>query len=111
MNLKHKCQNFQQSIEKPCFFDTVVDIATQLSKGFPFVRCDFYITENGFVPIGIEKDVYGDTKDKLLGNCFKTGIHCGGWVIKNLNMDYLKAKNGACNSGSVNLSWSNTTCK
>lgn len=72
---------------------------------------DFYITENGFVPIGIEKDVYGDTKDKLLGNCFKTGIHCGGWVIKNLNMDYLKAKNGACNSGSVNLSWSNTTCK
>ena len=48
MNLKHKCQNFQQLIAKPYFFDTVVDIATQLSKGFPFVRCDFYITENTF---------------------------------------------------------------
>ena len=71
---------------------------------------EFYITENGFVPIGTEDDkMYGNTADKLNGNCFKTGVHCAGWIIKNSNMDYLKATNGKC-PNNVQLDWTNTTC-
>ena len=74
-------------------------------------RFEFFLTKNGFVPAGSPLDTLGKTDALLKSNCFTTGVGCTAWVIQNDNMDYLKATKGACNSGSVNLSWTNTTCK
>lgn len=71
---------------------------------------DFYITTEGFLPIGTPLDKYGNSNSRLQENCIIKGYRCAGWVIQNGNMDYLKTNsNGVCPNGVV-LSWDNTTC-
>ena len=64
----------------------------------------FLITKNGITPEGDISDVIG------LSTCFASGQSCAGWVIRNGNMDYLKATKGKCPNGTT-LSWENTSCK
>ncbi len=64
----------------------------------------FLITKNGIVPEGDISDALG------LSQCFNSGQSCAGWVIRNGNMDYLKATKGKCPNGTT-LSWENTSCK
>jgi len=71
---------------------------------------DFFLTSNGFLPIGTPMDNYGNTQDVLKSNCLSKGLHCAGWIIQNGNMDYLKVgSDGKCPNGTV-LSWENITC-
>ena len=66
----------------------------------------FDINNGEVYPIG-----YKLTDAQLKDSCFKTGVHCTGWVVQNENMDYLKAdRTGKCPNG-TQLSWTNTTCK
>lgn len=56
-----------------------------------------------------------DTSDEdLLKNCLSKdgGMGCTDWVIRNENLDYLKAdENGKCSNGKVLNFTTNTTCK
>lgn len=48
INLKHGYPNSPLSIEIPEEYDQMMDIASRLSVGFPFVRIDFFKTLEGF---------------------------------------------------------------
>ncbi len=63
-------------------------------------------------------DIYPYAGEKIIKNiaqlktyCFKNGS-CGMWILKNGNMDYLKAdRNGLCPDGKTQLSWETISCK
>ena len=40
--------NFDKLIEKPVYFDKMLQFAQNVCKSFPFVRCDFYKTKDSF---------------------------------------------------------------
>ena len=40
--------NFSRDIKQPECYPEMLDTAQKLSAGFPFVRCDFYVTDNGY---------------------------------------------------------------
>ena len=40
--------NFEESVDRPEKYEEMLEMARGLSAGFPFVRCDFYVTEHGF---------------------------------------------------------------
>ena len=40
--------NFSREIAKPNCYPEMLETARKLSKDFPFVRCDFYVTKNGY---------------------------------------------------------------
>ena len=40
--------NFDKFIEKPAYFNKMLQFAQNMCNGFPFVRCDFYKTKDSF---------------------------------------------------------------
>ena len=71
-------------------------------------RFRFYVTPSGIIPVGSQIEL---DDNKLKQYCFQNiRTFCTSWVLQNGNLDYLKATNGTCPSGTV-LSWTNTTCK
>lgn len=40
--------NFEDEIEKPSCYETILENAKKMCGDFPFVRCDFYITNDGY---------------------------------------------------------------
>ena len=61
--------------EKPKHFDQMVEIAKKLSKGFPFVRVDFfdtdehvYVAELTFAPGGCVTQYHPESFNKTLGD-------------------------------------------
>ncbi len=48
MPLMQHYHNFDETLEKPSFYQEMVNTAKILSKGFPHVRCDFYKQKDGF---------------------------------------------------------------
>ena len=73
----------------------------------------FWITTNGIYPYGTPYDQLDNNDISLLkSNCFKNGVSCAAWVIKNGNMDYLHAGNtGYCTGVGGYLTWEHTRCK
>ena len=48
LNLKQGYPNSKITIDKPVDYNEMINIASKLSKGFPFVRIDFFKTKKGF---------------------------------------------------------------
>ena len=46
--LRNHYPNFDDEVVCPEKYDEMVEVARSLCAGFPFVRCDFYVTEHGF---------------------------------------------------------------
>lgn len=40
--------NFDEKIEKPKCYEEILENAKKMCGDFPFVRCDFYVTKNGY---------------------------------------------------------------
>ncbi|MBR1680842.1 type II secretion system protein, partial [bacterium] len=65
--------------------------------------------EGNIVPDSV---VFRDNEEMRLKKCFGTGAACTAWVIRNDNLDYLKAdSNGICKNSNIQLSWDNISCK
>ena len=48
MPLVNHYPNFDECVDRPEKYEEMLEMARGLSAGFPFVRCDFYVTEHGF---------------------------------------------------------------
>ena len=75
-----------------------------------FVFNAYSLENRGIRPYG-EEDTNSNLTN-LKNDCFKLGVTCSSWVIKNGNMDYLKAdRTGKCPNGKTLDITTNITCK
>ena len=75
-----------------------------------FVFKAYSLKNRGIRPYG-EEDANSNLTN-LKNDCFKLGVTCSSWVIKNGNMDYLKAdRTGKCPNGKTLDITTNITCK
>ena len=75
-----------------------------------FIFKAYSIENRGIRPLG--EDDTNSNLTNLKNNCFKFGVSCSSWVIKNGNMDYLKAdRTGKCPNGKTLDITTNTSCK
>ena len=93
---KGKIENrIQTKVEKPTNFDEMVYLSKVLSKGFPFVRVDFYSVdgktifgEMTFYPGDGRKDFHPPEYNKIIGDYFKLPpLKNGTEIITEFNAD------------------------
>lgn len=48
LHITNHYPNFEQEIEKPACYETILENARKMCGDFPFVRCDFYVTKDSY---------------------------------------------------------------